>query len=125
MRDKIKIAPINRERLKDVIIKQLVELIEKELKPGGMLPSEKMLLENLNFERSSIREALRALEALGLIEVRAGTGSYIKGIEGFLSRKPVELGLFEHHHSLKDMIDAREIVGIAIVNLIVQNINII
>jgi GntR family transcriptional repressor for pyruvate dehydrogenase complex len=122
MSEQIKIAPIKRERLNDVIIKRLVELIQKELKPGDKLPSEKMLLEQLNIGRSSLREALRAVEALGLIEVRAGAGSYAKGIEGFLSRKPVELGLFEHHHSLKDMIDARQLIEIAIVDLVVQNI---
>jgi GntR family transcriptional repressor for pyruvate dehydrogenase complex len=122
MRNQIKIAPIKREKLNDIIIKRLVELIQKELKPGDKLPSEKMLLEHLNIGRSSLREALRAVEALGLIEVRAGTGSYVKGFEGFLSKKQLELGLFEHHHSLKDMIDARQIIEIAIVDLVVQNI---
>jgi GntR family transcriptional repressor for pyruvate dehydrogenase complex len=122
MRSKIRIAPIKRERLKDVIIQRLVELILKDLKPGDKLPSEKELLEYLGIGRSSLREALRAVEALGLIEVRAGAGSFVKGFEGFLSRKPVELGLFKHHHSLKDMIEARQIIETAIVDLVVQNI---
>ncbi|MBN1838251.1 MAG: FadR family transcriptional regulator [Spirochaetales bacterium] len=122
MRKEIKIAPIKRERLNDVIVKRLVTLIQRDLKPGDKLPSEKLLLEQLNIGRSSLREALRAVEALGLIEVRAGAGSYVTEIEGFLGRKPVELGLFRHHHSISDMIEAREIIEIAIVDLVVRNI---
>ncbi|HWL25317.1 MAG TPA: GntR family transcriptional regulator [Ureibacillus sp.] len=60
------------------IVKQLEELIDKEqIKPGDKLPSERVLSERLNVGRSSVREALRSLEILGLIETRQGGGTFL------------------------------------------------
>lgn len=53
------------------IVNQLRDMIEQDgLKPGDRLPSERTLSERLNAGRSSVREALRALELLGLIETK-------------------------------------------------------
>ena len=46
---------------------------------GQKLPSEKELCEHFNTSRSSVREALSALEYVGLIEVRGGSGYYVSG----------------------------------------------
>ncbi|ASK62980.1 GntR family transcriptional regulator [Virgibacillus phasianinus] len=50
---------------------------ENNLKPGDKLPSERDLAENLQAGRSSVREALRAMELLGLIETRSGQGTFL------------------------------------------------
>ncbi|WP_048827973.1 GntR family transcriptional regulator [Bacillus sp. B-jedd] len=52
------------------------------LKTGDKIPSERELTERLNVGRSSVREALRALELLGLIETRRGEGTYIRDFKG-------------------------------------------
>ena len=58
------------------IVKQLREMITADdLKSGDKIPSERELSERLNVGRSSVREALRALELLGLIETRRGEGN--------------------------------------------------
>lgn len=60
------------------IVKQLKELIDTEhIRPGDKLPSERVLSERLNVGRSSVREALRSLELLGLIETRQGGGTFL------------------------------------------------
>ncbi|MBY0124066.1 FadR family transcriptional regulator [Bacillus sp. S/N-304-OC-R1] len=65
------------------IVKQLRLMIEQEgLKPGDKLPSERELCERLIVGRSSVREALRALELLGLIETRRGEGTFIRDFKG-------------------------------------------
>lgn len=51
---------------------------ENHLSPGDKLPSERELAEKLRAGRSSVREALRALELLGLIETRHGEGTYLR-----------------------------------------------
>ena len=51
------------------------------LLPGDKIPSERELSERLNVGRSSVREALRALELLGLIETRRGEGTFIKDFQ--------------------------------------------
>ena len=48
-----------------------------KLKIGDKLPPERMLAEQFNVSRASIREAFRAMEIIGIIEVRPGGGSYI------------------------------------------------
>lgn len=53
---------------------------EDGLVAGDKLPSERELSERLKVGRSSVREALRALEFLGLIETRRGEGTYIKEV---------------------------------------------
>ncbi|MBM4762540.1 GntR family transcriptional regulator [Bacillus sp. B15-48] len=65
------------------IVKQLRNMIEKDgLKVGDKIPSERELAERLNAGRSSVREALRALELLGLIETRRGEGTFIRDFRG-------------------------------------------
>lgn len=65
------------------IVKQLRAMIEQDsLKPGDKLPSERELSERLNVGRSSVREALRALELLSLIETRRGEGTFIRDFKG-------------------------------------------
>ncbi|SFJ12447.1 DNA-binding transcriptional regulator, FadR family [Halobacillus dabanensis] len=61
------------------VLHQLKSYIEEnQLKPGDKLPSERELSEQLHVGRSSIREAFRAMELLGLIETRRGEGTYMR-----------------------------------------------
>lgn len=60
------------------IVKQLRQLIQDEnIAVGGKLPSERELAERLQVGRSTVREALRSLELLGLIETRRGEGTFL------------------------------------------------
>jgi DNA-binding FadR family transcriptional regulator len=60
------------------IVRELRLLIQKEnIRPGGKLPSERELADRLQVGRSSVREALRSLELLGLIETRRGEGTFL------------------------------------------------
>lgn len=60
------------------VIDYLYKLIESgQLTVGERLPTERTLAETLSISRNSIREALRSLENMGIIESRAGSGNYI------------------------------------------------
>jgi len=60
------------------IVYELRNLFKEEnLKHGDKIPSERVLTERLNVGRSTIREALRSLELLGLIETRRGEGTFL------------------------------------------------
>ena len=68
----------NSRKMFSEIVKQLRQLIHDEKIPvGGKLPSERELAERLQVGRSSVREALRSLELLGLIETRRGEGTFL------------------------------------------------
>ena len=63
------------------------EIRSDRLRLGNKLPTERDLAVSLNLSRNSIREALRTLSSLGIIESRQGSGNYLKGnIESFFSQ---------------------------------------
>jgi GntR family transcriptional regulator, transcriptional repressor for pyruvate dehydrogenase complex len=71
------------------VVESLRSMIEADsLLPGDKIPSERELSDRFNVGRSSVREALRALELLGLIETRRGEGTFIRD---FQEHKLVEL----------------------------------
>lgn len=71
--------PIKSTKVYEQVIDQIKDMInEGTLKKGDRLPSERSLVEQLQVSRASIREALSALEVIGLIECRQGGGNYIK-----------------------------------------------
>lgn len=65
-------------RLFEQAVEQIRSLIlEGYLKPGDQLPSENQLSKMLDVSRSSVREALRALEGKGIVKVKSGAGAFV------------------------------------------------
>ncbi|MER7277078.1 FadR/GntR family transcriptional regulator [Dactylosporangium sp. NPDC000244] len=57
---------------------RIVELIhDRELPPGAPMPTEPQLMDLLGASRNSVREAVRALQALGIVEIRHGFGTFV------------------------------------------------
>jgi DNA-binding FadR family transcriptional regulator/energy-coupling factor transporter ATP-binding protein EcfA2 len=70
--------PVDRSELYDQVADQLYEMIGRGVfKPGDRLPSERELAERFKVSRNSVRDAYRALEARGLVEIRQGDGIYV------------------------------------------------
>lgn len=60
------------------VVHELQEIIvQNHLQPGDKLPSERYLSEKLNISRSSVREALRAMELIGIITTKRGEGTFL------------------------------------------------
>lgn len=73
------LTPIKNIKIYEAIMNQIKEAVKNgELKRGDKLLSERELSEKLQVSRASVREALKALEMLGLIESRHGEGNFIK-----------------------------------------------
>jgi GntR family transcriptional repressor for pyruvate dehydrogenase complex len=63
----------------ELIIAKMKEMIlDRRLGPGDRLPSERELAEEFGVSRASMREAIKALIALGLLEARTGDGTYVR-----------------------------------------------
>jgi GntR family transcriptional regulator, transcriptional repressor for pyruvate dehydrogenase complex len=68
-------SPVTPGRISGLIVEQIRSLIrEGRLSPGDRLPSERDLAEQFGVSRVTVRDALRALEATGLVEVKVGAG---------------------------------------------------
>ncbi|WP_422392288.1 FadR/GntR family transcriptional regulator [Niallia oryzisoli] len=82
-------------------------ITEDRLKPGDKLPSERELSERLNVGRSSVREALRALELLGLIETRRGEGTFIRDFKGHQLIPLLSTFILQDENSKRDVIETK------------------
>ncbi|MCL4369519.1 MAG: FadR family transcriptional regulator [Chloroflexi bacterium] len=72
------LKPITPQKVYLQAMNQIRALIEEgHYKPGDRLPAERLLSEQLAISRPSVREALSALQALGLIRIKAGGGAFV------------------------------------------------
>ena len=70
--------PVQKTRAAREIEEQIRDLIARgQAKLGDRLPSERVLAHALGVGRSTLREAIRILEFLGLLDVRPGTGTFV------------------------------------------------
>jgi GntR family transcriptional repressor for pyruvate dehydrogenase complex len=99
------------------IVEQVRDLIkEGRLKPGDKLPPEQILAEEFGTSRPSVREALSALEILGITESRGGKGNFIKDNFNFplYEQKFREL---EEEESPFELLEARKVLETEIAGL--------
>lgn len=76
---RLELEPVGRLALRERVIRQLTGLIDGDvLKPGDQLPSERELSEELQVSRGTVREAVQFLQALGLVEIRHGSGTFVR-----------------------------------------------
>ena len=77
-----KIEPVKPARVSDEVFKFLTEaILTGDLKAGEKLPPERALAEKFSVHRNSVREALKKLEMMGLIEIRQGDGTFVNPID--------------------------------------------
>jgi len=100
---------IKNTKVFDQVIGQIKELIRQgDLKCGDKLPSERDMCEQLRVSRTSIREALRALEMLGIIEARQGGGNYINEQFEDSFFEPLSLTFLLHGSNIDEVIKFRQ-----------------
>src|SRR3978361_1938388 len=75
-------------------------LLSGELKPGDRLPPEKELSDVLGLSRSSLREAVKALEIIRVLDVRRGDGTYVTSLTPDLLLAAMSFAVDIHQDSL-------------------------
>lgn len=107
--------PINRTTVVDEIVERLVGLIIHEgLKPGDQLLPERELMAKLEVGRSSLREAIKTLCALGILEIKRGTGTFVGYGDTSMLTKPLSWGVFLNQSSIQEVIEARGVIEVAL-----------
>lgn len=111
-------------KLYQEVLLKINEIIEEDkLTTGDRLPSERELADRLKVGRSSVREALRALELLGLISTRRGEGTFIQDHTAHRLVEILSFFTLRNQKSKKDLLEARKIIEVDIIRLAAERID--
>jgi GntR family transcriptional repressor for pyruvate dehydrogenase complex len=112
------LEPIRRSRVYEHIVEQIQALIaDGKLKAGDQLPPERVLAETFKVSRTSVREALRALELSGFIEGRQGGGTFVRAPSANDLIQPLASALLIGKRELLDVLEVREMIEPALARL--------
>lgn len=92
-------------------------IVRKQLAAGDRLPSERALAEEFGVGRSSIREGIRSLAALGVLYVRPGEGTYVSTNLTSSVLHPLSWAIFLSDSLGHDLVEARKVIEPAIAEL--------
>lgn len=104
------------------IVKEIRDMIRQEnIKPGDRIPSERELAEKLQVGRSTLREALRSLELLGLIETRRGEGTFLSDHRNHKLVEVLSTFILQDNKSREDVWETRLMHEISAIQSICRN----
>jgi len=98
---------VRRNKVYEDVARQIERLILKKLQPGDKLPSERELAEMLAVSRSSIRDAIRSLELMGIVEPRQGAGTIVREISSDSLANPLATALKRKEELVGELLDFR------------------
>ncbi len=82
------------------------------LKPGDRLDSVEQLAEQLQVSRSAVREALSALKAMGLIEIKQGSGTFVKSVPANQLDFPLSTAMLTNRQDIAHLLEVRKIIEV-------------
>lgn len=119
MEDKFK--KIKRSTVADTIVEQIKQMIlEEKLLPGERLPSERELADMLGVSRPPVREALKALATLKIVDIRVGEGTFLNNGKDKLMLDFFQLKNLQMKFAVSELIEARLFLEMEIVDLAAQ-----
>jgi len=99
------------------IVQQIQRLVRRgKLKPGDKLPPERILVEQLGVSRAPVREAISALEILGLIESKGGKGNFVTGAPDPMAYNR-QVSRLKKEPTPQELLEARKLIEPAIAEL--------
>jgi GntR family transcriptional regulator, transcriptional repressor for pyruvate dehydrogenase complex len=99
---------IRKDKVYEGVARQIERLILKKLQPGDKLPSERELAETIGVSRSSIRDAIRSLELMGMVEPRQGAGTIVREISSDSLVNPLANALKRKEELIGELLDFRK-----------------
>ncbi len=101
---------IKRSRLSEDVAKRIQQLILEKLTVGDKLPPERELAEMFGVSRSSVRDAVRTLELMGLVERRQGSGTLVRDLSAEALINPLSAMLVRKRKLVGELLDVRKII---------------
>jgi GntR family transcriptional repressor for pyruvate dehydrogenase complex len=116
------IKAVEKKRAYEDVVTQIRKLIEEgRVKRGDQLPSERELSETLRVSRATVREAIRTLESMKLVESRHGNGTYVLASTEEAVIQPLAAALFREQDSIYDIFFVRKIIEPYVAELAAKN----
>ncbi|MBI6076510.1 FadR family transcriptional regulator [Clostridium perfringens] len=116
--------PVKNMKVYEQVVDQIKEMVRVgQIKKGDKLPTERVMAEELQVSRTSIREAMRALEVVGLIESRQGAGNYIREEFDDVLLEPLSIVFMLQNGTNKDIFELREVLELSTIFLSVMRIS--
>jgi GntR family transcriptional repressor for pyruvate dehydrogenase complex len=104
------VRQVRKTKVYHEIVDQIKELItEGRIKPGDRLPPERELAELFKASRNSVRDAIRVLEQMGLIESRQGDGTYVRTLSPEELAEPLALCLLQSRTQMGELWEVRRV----------------
>ena len=97
-------------------------ILEHDLKPGDSLPPEGQLVEELGVGRSSVREAVKSLQSVGIVDVRQGNGLYVRELNFDPMLETFLFGMKFDPHTLAELLQIRSWLEVAVIGDAVEHI---
>lgn len=120
---KAKSSPIKKQSVVDLIMDRLLSDITSGVyKPGTKLPNEYELIEEMQVSRNSLREAIKILTAMGIVEIRRGDGTYVCSQVTPSVFDNVVYSMISGESTSEEMLELRQILDDAIVRLAIDKI---
>ncbi len=106
-------AVLNRSTLPEEIAARLLDLIRaRQLRPGDKLPAERSLAAMMEVSRPVLREALRALAIMNVVDIRQGAGTFITALEPQQLVSHLDLVFSKDTVVLEQVVEARMVVEV-------------
>src|SRR5580698_3452294 len=103
--------PIERTTLAASAFEQLISyVVNGDWKAGDRIPPERELCQQLGIARTSLREALKAMELVGMLDSRVGDGTFVCARSEFLSRPLLWAFTGTDHEELQEIMEARALI---------------
>lgn len=119
---KAELKVVEKKRAYEDIVQQVLALIEGgKLKQGDQLPSERELTEIFKVSRTTVREAIRTLESMKLLQSRQGNGTYVLATSEEALIQPLAAALFNAKDDIRDIFFIRKIIEPQVAQLAAEN----
>lgn len=110
MTDALGVRQVRKTKVYHEIVDQIRDLIAAgRIKPGDRLPPERELADLFKASRNSVRDAIRVLAQMGLIESRQGDGTYVRSVSAEELAEPLALMLLQSRTQMRELWEVRRV----------------
>lgn len=118
----LKLSKVKTKKISEEVCEILHEKIRNgQLKPGDRLDSVEYLAEQLQVSRSAVREAMAALKAMGIIEVKQGSGTFVKEIPKQKLEFPLSTAILTYKENVPHLLELRKIIEVGTASSAAKN----